>query len=158
MKGMSIIVKTVSHWLSAFIFLYGLHIVFYGHITPGGGFAGGVIVACMFVLLMLAFGRDQATKWFSHKMASKLDSVGALLFLAIALAGLAFGGFFVNFVQQKIPGEPLRLFNSGIIPMANVAIAIKVAASLFLMALILSALRVVGGGSDSDFTGEEEEQ
>ena len=41
MKGMSIIVKTVSHWMSAFIFLYGLSIVFYGHLTPGGGFPGG---------------------------------------------------------------------------------------------------------------------
>jgi len=157
-KGMSIIVKTVSHWMSAFIFLYGLYIVVYGHLTPGGGFAGGVILSCMFVLLILAFNKDFATVWFKRGVASKLDSAGALVFIALALLGLTSGGtFFLNFIQRQAPGEPMRLFNGGIIPLCNIAIAVKVCASLFLIVLILSALRVVGGGTDEQFISEEEE-
>jgi len=57
MKGMTVIVKTVSSWVKVLIFLFGIYIILFGHLTPGGGFAGGVILASSYVLLMLAFGR-----------------------------------------------------------------------------------------------------
>ena len=40
--GMSLIVRTICRWLKGFILLYGIHIILYGHLTPGGGFAGGI--------------------------------------------------------------------------------------------------------------------
>ena len=60
MTGMTLIVKTITRLLFGFIILYGVSIVLYGHLTPGGGFAGGVILACGFILLVLSFGRDAA--------------------------------------------------------------------------------------------------
>ena len=75
-EGMSLIVKTVCGWLKAFILLYGIHIILYGHLTPGGGFAGGVIAASAFVLIMLAEGEAVGLKTFSRKAASTWDSVG----------------------------------------------------------------------------------
>ena len=54
--GMSMIVRTVTRWLKGPILLFGIYIVLYGHITPGGGFGGGVIIACAFILVMLALG------------------------------------------------------------------------------------------------------
>ena len=39
--GMSMIVRTVTRWLKGPILLFGIYIVLYGHITPGGGFGGG---------------------------------------------------------------------------------------------------------------------
>ena len=42
MKGMTVIVKTVTRWVKVFIFLYGIYIIITGHLSPGGGFAGGV--------------------------------------------------------------------------------------------------------------------
>ena len=158
MKGPSIVVKTVARWVVAFIFLYGLYIVAYGHLSPGGGFAGGVILACAFMLEVLAWGKGSALAAFPFRIAKRLDSAGALLFLALALLGFLFaGGFFVNVIQKLSPGRPLALFNGGIIPLSNIAIAIKVCASLFLVMVVLSALRVVAGGSDADLTCEEEE-
>lgn len=44
-KGMTLIVKTVTRLTLGFILLYGIYISLNGHISPGGGFAGGVIVA-----------------------------------------------------------------------------------------------------------------
>ena len=58
MKGMSIIIKTISSWIKILIFLFGIYIIIFGHLTPGGGFAGGVILASSYVLIMLAYGRD----------------------------------------------------------------------------------------------------
>jgi len=38
MKGMTIIVKTIGSWVKVLIFLFGIYIVLFGHLTPGGGF------------------------------------------------------------------------------------------------------------------------
>jgi multisubunit Na+/H+ antiporter MnhB subunit len=60
--------------------------------------------------------------------------------------GLALGGsFFVNFLYQKyLPGQPLALVSAGIIPVCNIAIGLKVGASLFMVILCLSIFRPFG--------------
>ena len=140
MKGMTIIVKTISSWVKVLIFLFGIYIILFGHLTPGGGFAGGVILASSYVLLMLAFGREFVEENLSLPLASKLDCLGAFLFALIAILGLVLGGsFFVNFLYQKyLPGEALNLISAGTIPLSNLAIGLKVGASLFLVILSLS--------------------
>ncbi len=154
--GMSLIVGTVTHWVCAFIMLYGLYIAAYGHLTPGGGFAGGVILACGFMLMMLAFGKKRLGKSLSLGRASVLDCFGALFFWLLAAAGILLGGgiLFKNFLPH---GERLRLWSAGIIPLCNAAIALKVMASLVLVLGALSALRVTAGGKDGEFVTDIEE-
>jgi len=138
--GMTLIVKTVTRLTVGLILLFGIYIVLHGHITPGGGFAGGVIIALSFIHLMLAFGKDKALKKLSEAKTSALESIGALLFLGIALVGLLVGGsFFFNVFVQK--GEPFSLFSAGIIPLANIAIAIKVGVGLFSIFIVLVVLQ-----------------
>jgi multicomponent Na+:H+ antiporter subunit B len=119
------------------IFLFGINIVIFGHLTPGGGFAGGVILAASYVLLMLAFGREFAEENLSLPVASKLDCLGAFLFALIAILGFVFGGvFFVNFLVKF--SQPLHLISAGTIPLSNIAIGLKVGASLFMVIFSLS--------------------
>jgi len=140
MKGMTVIVKTISGWVKVLIFLFGINIILFGHLTPGGGFAGGVILASSYVLLMLAFGRQFVEKNLPIPVASKLDCLGAFMFALVAILGIAFGGsFFVNFLYQKyLPGKALHLISAGTIPLSNIAIGLKVGASLFLAIFALS--------------------
>lgn len=138
MKGMTIIVKTISSWVKVLIFLFGIYIILFGHLTPGGGFAGGVILASSYVLLMLAFGGEFVKKDLPLSLVSKLDCLGAFAFILIAILGLVFGGaFFVNFLVEKY-GQPLHLLSAGTIPFSNIAIGLKVGASLFLVIYSLS--------------------
>jgi len=143
MKGMTIIVKTISSWVKILIVLFGIYIILFGHLTPGGGFAGGVILASSYVLLMLAFGREFVEKDLPLAIDSKLDCLGALLFALIAILGFVFGGiFFFNFIHQKYQiGEPFHLISAGTIPLSNIAIGLKVGASLFLVIFMLSTFR-----------------
>jgi multisubunit Na+/H+ antiporter MnhB subunit len=143
MKGMSLIVKTIGGWVKVLIFLFGVYIVIFGHLTPGGGFAGGVILASCYILLMLAFGKEQAEKNMPLVLVSRLDCLGAILFAFIAVLGLAVGGsFFVNFLHQEYwKGEPFALISAGTIPLCNIAIGLKVGASLFMVVFILSIFR-----------------
>ncbi|NQT18078.1 MAG: MnhB domain-containing protein, partial [Planctomycetes bacterium] len=55
---MTPIVKTITRLILGFIVVFSASVILYGHITPGGGFAGGSMLACGFVLLLLAFGKE----------------------------------------------------------------------------------------------------
>jgi multicomponent Na+:H+ antiporter subunit B len=138
-KGMSLIVRTITRLTVGMILLYGIYILAHGHVSPGGGFAGGVIIALSFVHLMLAYGKEVALKKLPKAAASIFEGMGAIFFLAIALLGFTGGYFFLNFISK---GEPFRLFSAGIIPLCNVAISLKVGAGLFaiFVALVLMKL------------------
>jgi multisubunit Na+/H+ antiporter MnhB subunit len=138
MTGMTLIVRTITDFVTAFILVFGAYITLYGHLTPGGGFAGGVIVACGFILLMLAQGRTQAFSKLPETLGHILDSGGALAFLLIGLAGTA-GGFFLLNVFNK--GQQFRLLSAGTILPLNIAIGFKVASSLFLVFAALAMFR-----------------
>jgi len=137
---MSIIVKTITRLTVGLILLYGIYIVSHGHLTPGGGFAGGVIIALSFVHLMLAYGKDIALHKMPRAASAFFEGTGALMFLAIALLGFTGGYFFLNFLPK---GEPFRLFSAGIIPLCNIAISLKVGAGLFAIFVALTLLKVV---------------
>ncbi|MCB4756179.1 MAG: hypothetical protein LHV69_03955 [Elusimicrobia bacterium] len=141
-QGMTVIVKAVTRLTVGLILLYGIYILLHGHLSPGGGFAGGVIVALSFVHLMLAFGKDVAFKKLRPAALSLFESVGAILFLTIALLGFTGGTFFLNFLPK---GEPFRLFSAGIIPLCNVAISLKVGAGLFAIVIALVLLKFESG-------------
>ncbi len=156
MTGMTVIVKTVTRWTAGLIFLYGVYMTVYGHLGPGGGFAGGVILACAYILVVLSYGSEQALHVLPKSVASRLDSIGALAFLALAIVGMTTGGvFFTNWIQNKYPGDDFHVFNGGIIPLANVAIAVKVCMSLFLVFFILASMRLFRKGEQIEFRSEE---
>ena len=134
-KGMTSIVKTIVRFAMGIIILFGAYIVLYGHITPGGGFPGGVILASAFVILTLAFGKGLALGKLSDKAASILDNSGALAFAIIGLLGYTGGYYFLNFIDH---GKTFELFSAGIIPACNIAIGIKVTASVFAIFIALS--------------------
>lgn len=137
--GMTLIVKTITRLTVGLILLYGIYIVTHGHLSPGGGFPGGVIIALSFIHLMLAFGKDLALKKLSEKLAAFFESLGAIMFLTIALLGIASGYFFFNFVFK---GRPFNLFSAGIIPLCNIAICFKVGAGLFAVFVALILLKI----------------
>ena len=86
-RGMTLIVKCVTRLTLGFILLYGIYITLNGHIAPGGGFAGGVIVALSFVHIMLAFGKEVALKRLRASMLRVVISVAAIVFLYAATIG-----------------------------------------------------------------------
>jgi multicomponent Na+:H+ antiporter subunit B len=137
-QGMTLIVKTVSRLTFGLILLYGIYIVLHGHISPGGGFAGGVIIALSFIQLILAFGKDTALKIIPKPFIVLLETFGAVLFLGIAIAGFLGGYFFLDWLHK---GEPFKLFSAGTIIISNIGIALKVSLGLFGIFLVLILLK-----------------
>ncbi len=134
-RGMTLIVKTISRLIMSFVILFGCFIIIYGHITPGGGFAGGIILTIAYVLLLLAFGGKVAMAKLSNFWASMWDNIGALSFVVIGFLGMTGGYFFLNFLDHGSPGH---LVSAGMIPLCNIFIALKVGAALYAIFIGLS--------------------
>lgn len=130
MRGMTLIVKKITQIMCPIIFLYGFYIIIHGHLTPGGGFAGGVILASSFILQILANG-NILKKLRKEEMGMELlESSSIFGFLIIALLGLLFSGtavFFQNFIEKGILGN---LISAGFIPIENILIGIEVGAAI----------------------------
>jgi multisubunit Na+/H+ antiporter MnhB subunit len=145
-RGMTPIVRTIARWLRGIVFLFGIYIILFGHITPGGGFAGGVILALTYVLMTLCCGKETSLSKMPLHVAGEIDSLGALMFLVIAwlgVWGVLGGGFFTNYIAKYNTGLPYHLFSGGFIPLCNIAIAVKVGASLFLIFMLLVTTKVI---------------
>lgn len=149
MNGMTLIVKQVTKLVIGFILMFSAYIILYGHLTPGGGFVGGVMLACGFILLVLAFGKEFVNTMISDRSLTSWDCLGAFAFAALALAGYYGGAFATNFLAA--PGN-FKLFSGGTIPLANIAIGIKVGAA---MAGAFIALTVFRPDHEPDLRGTE---
>lgn len=89
--GMSLIVKTVTRLTLGFILIYGIYLSLSGHNSPGGGFAGGVIVALAFIHIMLAFGKEVALKRLHSQSLRVIISTSAIVFLLMVMTNFLLG-------------------------------------------------------------------
>ncbi|MCX5715214.1 MAG: hypothetical protein NT033_10575 [Candidatus Omnitrophica bacterium] len=120
-SGMSLITKTVTRLTAGLILIYAFYVVLKGHLGPGGGFAGGIIIALAFVHLMLAFGKEVALAKLDQAKGLFLCSLGALIFLCAFTSETL--GFKVNPV----------IF----MPLIDIAAALMVGTGLFIVFLAL---------------------
>ncbi len=120
----SLVLHTGCRFLFPLILVFGSYIFIHGHLTPGGGFQGGAIIASGFLLIYLGCRERRISR-----VASNLaESLGGLVFLVMGLLGLLFGGFFLlNFLPK---GTANTLFSAGIIPIIYIAIGFKVGSEL----------------------------
>jgi multisubunit Na+/H+ antiporter MnhB subunit len=85
MKGMTLIVKKTTQLMAGLIFLYGIYVIIHGHLTPGGGFAGGVLIAGMLFGAKVFF-----LNWLPKGTLGELVSAGMIplynIFIGIEVA------------------------------------------------------------------------
>ena len=155
-ESMSVIVRTVANLLFCFIIVYGLYIIMHGHLSPGGGFQGGVIIAASAALLFVAYGYKFADEKYSEKGFTFLKSAGALAFTGLAFAGIGIAFFYNIFWHEQIVlyGPPGTLFSAGIIPFMNFAVGTKVLAGIVIGVFTLGLFQMAKGETDGD--GREE--
>jgi multicomponent Na+:H+ antiporter subunit B len=141
MSGMSQIVKDAARIFAGLILTFGIYIVCYGHLTPGGGFSGGVIMAGGFVLLVMAYGRIEGA-FGLDEVSHLFEPVGALLFLLVACLGLgSVVGFFANYAFPGAAAGESSLLAGGTVLLSNLAIGLKVWMGVFAVFLGLAVFR-----------------
>lgn len=102
----------------------GIYIILHGHLTPGGGFQGGVILACAFFVPLLARpGQQLDQRWISL-----LEGLAGAGFILIGLLAMLDGAAFLTPLLGK--GELGSLFSAGSLPLLYTAVGLKVGAEL----------------------------
>ena len=153
MSGMSKIVKTISSITFPFVIIYGLYVIAHGHLTPGGGFQGGAVVASGCAMILVAYGSVWTVGKIKEKHLSILESFGAIGFIGLGFLGLIFGTMFFNnflvgndFLFGKIGEGVSNINTAGVLPLMNFAVGLKVIAGLFVIVLVMAyATRLKGG-------------
>jgi len=106
------------------IVLLGTYVFIHGHLSPGGGFQGGTIIATGFLLMLLSYYNYSV----SHKRLTYFESLAGIVFVGIGLAGYAIKG---SFLANILPtGELNQLYSGGVIGIIYIAVGFKVAAEL----------------------------
>ncbi len=135
----SIIITKICRLVVPFIQLYGLYIVFHGHLTPGGSFSGGAILGSSMILFVLAFGIEEGKKIMPDQLSKRIEIGGVLWFWALGIIGVLVGANFLANRASGIPlGAPGELFSSGLILFITVGLGLKVASTLMSLFLKLA--------------------
>ncbi len=119
----SVVITTAVPLVMLFTIVVGAYIILHGHLTPGGGFPGGAIIASGFILQFLAFRKNPGSTAFKV-----LESAAGLGILAVGLIGLFVkGSFFANFLPTGTLGATI---SAGTVIIVYTLIGIKVASEL----------------------------
>ena len=106
------------------LLVVGLYIILHGHLTPGGGFQGGVVLAAAFFIPVLA--RPGTT--LDHHAVSLIEGLAGASFIFIGLLAMFGGAAFLTPLLGK--GELGALFSAGTLPLLYLAVGLKVGSEL----------------------------
>jgi multicomponent Na+:H+ antiporter subunit B len=111
--------------------LFGIYVVTHGHLSPGGGFQGGVVLATAVLLVFLSGEYVTLRRVRPEVLIDTAEAVGAAGYVLIGLAGMLAGGAFLDNVLPL--GEPGALLSAGTIPLLNLTVGLEVASGFVLL-------------------------
>jgi multicomponent Na+:H+ antiporter subunit B len=120
-KPASEIVETATELLLPMVILFGIYVFLNGHLSPGGGFQGGAIIASGTMFLLLALPESH----ISRLMIAIIESLSGFSYVIVGALGVIMaGGFLDNRIMGL--GSYGALFSAGAIPLIYVFVGLKV--------------------------------
>ncbi len=123
------IVKMVAKYLIPFLLIFGIYVILNGHISPGGGFAGGAIMGAALILFSSAYGYPAAQAILTQKRIQRVTFC-SLLFYAVAKGYSFYTG--AHHLPTGIPlGTPGNILSSGLILPLNICVGLIVTCTMY---------------------------
>ncbi|MDR3063810.1 MAG: cation:proton antiporter [Methanobrevibacter sp.] len=148
---MSPILKIFAFPAAIILICLGILTILGGHITPGGGFQGGAMIASAVILCIIVYGIEKSPIQLSHNFISFIESLGALGYVLFGIAGLLFAGFFLYNTgadfYNLLPQGIINIFhypdvtNAGIVPYLNIFVGLKVFVGLSAVVIAFSQFK-----------------
>jgi len=117
-----------------FIQVFGIYVILFGHISPGGGFAGGSILGASLILYRFVNGGQVADEKFKYNYLLKIACSALILY------GLIKGYVFVSAAMGHHAligtGQPGTLLSGGFIMPLNVLVGLVVAITFYFIAVL----------------------
>ncbi|QGH32799.1 sodium:proton antiporter [Gracilibacillus salitolerans] len=133
----SIVNQTVK-LIIPYLAVLGAYLLLFGHISPGGGFVGGVVLSIIPILLTITYSVEFSEYIFKPDQKKLVEDIGAIGFVLLGLLGVLTGSnFFASGQAYFRTGNAGEVFSAGLIPYINLMIGLKVGAGL---AIIFNSL------------------
>lgn len=141
------IVQVVARFLIPLILLFALYVQFHGEYSPGGGFQAGVIFAAGWILFVLVFGLEKGLAVIPQRVMKWIASAGVLLYCAIGVLGVLWGGRFLDF--YPLLAAPQAAQQLGII-LVELGVGLTVAAVVMLIFALFIRRKGDWSGDDGE--------
>lgn len=119
-----LVLRAGADLLFPLLVVVGLYVTVHGHLTPGGGFQGGVILAAAFFAAVLA----DPSRGLHHALISWIEGLAGAAFILIGIWALVEDGSFLAPMLSK--GTMGEILSAGTLPLLSMAVGLKVGAEL----------------------------
>ncbi|MBO5270756.1 MAG: hypothetical protein J6B77_08215 [Clostridia bacterium] len=125
------IVRIAAKFLIPIILMFGVYILFFGHLSPGGGFSGGTIIGAGLILFAMVNGTTHARS-ILRPGRIKAVTIVSLSFYCISKAYSFFTGNTINNLHSFIEtGNPGDILSAGLILPLNLSVGLVVACTMY---------------------------
>ena len=118
------IVRLSADLLFPPILLIGVYLSLFGHLSPGGGFSGGVVAGSGLLLYAVALGADSVAQRFRENVLERVEWSVLLGILLLGLLPLFFAQ--IPLTDLLPTGTPGRLNSGGSVVLYNALVGVKV--------------------------------
>jgi multicomponent Na+:H+ antiporter subunit B len=107
-----LVLRVIAKLLIPFMLVFAFYVQFHGDFGPGGGFQAGVILAAAVIFYGLIFGLPAARGLVPERVVEVMMAGGALFYLLVGCAGIAFGGNYLDYfvlAADPVSGQHLGI-------------------------------------------------
>lgn len=124
------ILNIVGKNLIPFIQIFGIYVIFHGHLSPGGGFAGGTIIGVSFILYRIIFGKEFVQNKLRFSMLIRFLTIG--VFIYGVMKGYIFisGGSDLHWPTPPL-GIPGNIISGGFLLPLNIIVGTVVSVTMY---------------------------
>ncbi len=96
-----LIVTNTVRLIVPVIQIFAFYVLAHGHVSPGGGFQGGVAMGASFILVALAWDLEVALERFSISRCMVVASLGIVIYGGIGFLSMILGGEFLDYAELE---------------------------------------------------------
>jgi multicomponent Na+:H+ antiporter subunit B len=143
------VTRLFGYLLLPLTLVVGLDVVLHGHVTPGGGFQGGVVLATGLHLLYVAGDHRALQRLRPDPLFEYGEAAGAAGYVVLGLGTLAATGAFLANVLPY--GQFGQLLSAGTVPVLDATVGVAVGSgAVVLLSQFLRQIALVTDGGDTD--------
>ena len=135
----NVILRCGADSLLPLMLVYMLYLILHGHLSPGGGFQGGVLMVAVVTILYLGHGYETTARSLSANLLHGTEGFASIMYVAFAMLGVSVGAFFCQNILYK-HGAVGDLYSSGTIFWMNLTVGLKVLTGVGSIALLMISL------------------
>lgn len=125
------VIKRVAAIILPLICIYGFYVILHGHISPGGSFAGGIIIGLSIIAFSTIYGMEKGKAKLPESVLTWVESYGTLWYGAMGLVAIIKGApFLANKLAGFDLGVPGTLSSGGLISFLGFGVGIRVASTM----------------------------